>query len=155
MYFTGADLLNLDAKGRLMMPTAHRDALVELCNGELMITRHWMEKKCLLVLPMPKWNQVLNEIIGNPTFDKTTQMTMRLILGNAKPVKLDSNNRILIPPNLREAVGLEKAVQLMGLGEKFELWPGVEIESVENDWYDKVQNMDLDKIPEHIKKLAL
>lgn len=153
MLFTGADSLNLDAKGRLTMPTAHREPLMALCQGELMVTLHWMER-CLLLVPTPTWKRVIDEIIGTPTFDKVSQMTVRLVLGHAKPVKMDGNNRILIPPNLREAVGLEKEVQLIGVGEKFELWRGTEIETVKNAWYDTADSIDQEKLPEHVRKLV-
>ena len=38
--FRGATSLNLDAKGRLAIPTKHRDALQQACEGNLVLTAH-------------------------------------------------------------------------------------------------------------------
>lgn len=153
MFFTGADSLNLDAKGRLSMPTAHRDALMELCDGQLYITRHW-RVKCLLLYPLPKWEQVRDDLIKKPNVDQVSQMMSRLVLGHAKPVSLDANNRLLIPPNLRESVGLEKEILLLGMGEKFELWNERHFSDLSESWYETSDGLAFDEIPEHLRGLA-
>lgn len=153
MFFTGADSLNMDAKGRLTMPTVHRDALMQLCEGHLYITLHW-RVKCLQLYPLPKWEQVRNELINKPNVDQVSQMMSRLVLGHAKPVSFDSNNRILIPPKLRETVGLEKEILLMGMGEKFELWNEREFYNLSTSWYENSNELSYDEIPEHLREMA-
>ena len=37
-------------------------------------------------------------------------------------IEIDSASRVLIAPELREAVGLDKKVMLLGMGSHFELW---------------------------------
>ena len=49
--FQGASQLTIDPKGRLSMPTRHRDALLAQCGGRLTVTRH--PDGCLLVYPRP------------------------------------------------------------------------------------------------------
>ena len=47
--FQGSSALTLDAKGRISIPTRHRDALIAQAEGRLTLTRH--PDGCLLVYP--------------------------------------------------------------------------------------------------------
>ena len=51
--FQGSSALTLDAKGRINVPTRHRDALLLQAQGCLTLTRH--PDGCLLVYPRPVW----------------------------------------------------------------------------------------------------
>ena len=115
--FQGASSLSLDAKGRLSVPTRHRDALQQQAAGQLTITKH--PDGCLLVFPRPAWEQVREVIAKLPM---TAHWTKRLFLGNAMDVEMDGTGRVLISPELREAAGLAKEAILMGMGSHFELW---------------------------------
>jgi len=46
----------------------------------------------------------------------------RIFLGNAVDVELDSAGRVLISPELRNAVGLSREVMMIGMGSHFEIW---------------------------------
>jgi MraZ protein len=46
----------------------------------------------------------------------------RIFLGYATDVEMDTAGRILIAPELRAAVGLDKEVMMMGMGSHFEIW---------------------------------
>ena len=46
----------------------------------------------------------------------------RIFLGNASDVEMDTAGRILIAPELRNAVGLTRDVMLLGMGSHFEIW---------------------------------
>ena len=49
--FQGAANLSLDAKGRMTIPTRHRDALHMQCEGRLTLTKS--PDGCLLLFPRP------------------------------------------------------------------------------------------------------
>ena len=51
--FQGASQLTLDGKGRISIPSRHRDVLMAQCDGRLTLTRH--PDGCLLVYPRPVW----------------------------------------------------------------------------------------------------
>ncbi len=55
--FQGATALNLDAKGRMAIPARHRDALLALAEGHLVLTAH--PHRCLLLYPAPAWEPSL------------------------------------------------------------------------------------------------
>ena len=115
--FQGASSLNLDAKGRLSVPTRHRDVLTATARGELTITRH--PHGCLMIFPRPEWEQFRERIAAMTLKD---QWAKRLFLGNAMDVELDATGRILISPELRRAANIERETLLLGMGSHFELW---------------------------------
>jgi len=115
--FQGASQLTLDGKGRLSMPSRHRDSLAAHCDGRLTLTRH--PDGCLLVYPRPTWEARREQIAQLPYSARSLQ---RLLLGNATDVDLDSAGRVLVPTELRAAAQLERDLMLLGMGAHFELW---------------------------------
>lgn len=118
--FRGAAKLNLDAKGRLAIPTRYRDALRDSCESRLVVTVD--RDRCLLLYPQPEWLEIERKLINLPTFNKKVRAIQRLYIGNAQEVELDAQGRILIPPDLRQFASLDKRVALVGQGNKFEIW---------------------------------
>ena len=120
--FQGASALNLDAKGRMSIPAKHRDALLLQCEGRVTLTKH--PHGCLLFFPRPVWEQHREQIAGWPMSARAWQ---RIFLGNASDVELDTAGRILIAPELRQAVGLTRDVMLLGMGSHFEIWDAAKL----------------------------
>lgn len=115
--FQGASSLSLDAKGRLSVPTRHRDALKAMAEGQVTITKH--PHGCLMLFPRPQWLQFRDRIAQLPM---NAQWWKRIFMGSAMDVEMDGTGRVLISPELRQAVGLSKDVVLLGMGDHFELW---------------------------------
>lgn len=118
--FRGVATLNLDGKGRLAVPTRHREFLSSYCSGRLVITAD--PSKCLLIYPLPDWEPIEKKLNSLSSFNPQTRSLQRLLVGNASDVELDGVGRILVAPPLRQFAGLEKNVVLVGQGNKFELW---------------------------------
>jgi MraZ protein len=114
--FQGASSLSLDAKGRLSMPTRHRDALIAAAS-QLTITKH--PHGCLMVFPRNEWELFRERIAALPM---QAQWWKRIFLGNAMDVDMDGAGRVLISPELRTAAGITKDAVLLGMGGYFELW---------------------------------
>lgn len=115
--FQGISALNLDAKGRLSVPTRHRDALHEQAQGALTLTKH--PHGCLMIFPRPEWEAFRSRIAALPM---SAQWWKRIFLGNAMDVDIDATGRILIAPELRQAAQIDKKTVLLGMGAYFELW---------------------------------
>lgn len=115
--FQGSSALSLDAKGRMTVPSRHRDLLVAQCEGRLTLTRH--PDGCLLLYPRPVWEQQREKIAAWPINARAWQ---RVFLGSATDVDMDGAGRILIAPELRQAATLERDVMLLGMGARFEIW---------------------------------
>lgn len=132
--FRGVSQLNLDAKGRIVIPTRYRSILSESCQGQVVITVD--SDPCLLLYPLPEWEKIQQTLTSLPNLDAQTRQLQRLLLGYATDCEMDGHGRILLPPALRGAARLEKRIYLVGQGNKFELWD-------EQTW---------DKVSEHAKK---
>ncbi|MBU0587432.1 MAG: division/cell wall cluster transcriptional repressor MraZ [Gammaproteobacteria bacterium] len=115
--FQGASSLNLDAKGRLSVPTRHRDVLITAASGQLTMTKH--PHGCLMIFPRPEWEKFRDRIAALPM---SAQWWKRIFLGNAMDVEMDTTGRALVSPELRAAAGLTRDAVLLGMGNHFELW---------------------------------
>ncbi len=116
----------LDAKGRINVPVRHRDVLVDACEGRLTITRH--ADGYLMIYPRATWESVERELVALKTGSEGWR---RILLGSAVDVEIDSASRLLIPPELRVAAGLDKEVLLIGTGRRLELWDKQRHDAVE------------------------
>lgn len=115
--FQGASSLSLDAKGRLSVPTRHRDVLSATASGQLTITKH--PHGCLMIFARPEWEKFRERINSLPM---SAQWWKRIFLGNAMDVEMDATGRVLVSPELRAAAGIIKESVLLGMGSYFELW---------------------------------
>lgn len=115
--FRGGPVLLLDGKGRITVPARHRDVLVSICGGQLIIAKN--PDGCLSLFPLPVWLDFEARILEQPTEHDAWR---RLYVGSATEVEIDSGSRVLIPPELRKWACLDKEVKFMGVGSNFELW---------------------------------
>ena len=146
--FLGSHAINMDAKGRMAIPTKIRESLSTYCAGRIVVTAH-TEERCLLVYPESQWQEILPKIESLPSFNKVARRAQRLLIGYATPLEMDASGRILVPPTLREYAGLEKKLMLVGQGKKFELWS-------ESRWFDWLDDADGDDdIPDEMQSLSL
>jgi MraZ protein len=75
------------------------------------------------VYPRSAWEEKRKQIAAFPMNARPLQ---RLLLGNAQDVDMDGSGRILVSPELRNAVGLTRDAMLLGMGSHFELWDSAE-----------------------------
>src|SRR5690606_39523200 len=115
------------------MPTRYRDALLEQCAGQLMVTID-INDRCLQLYPMPKWLEIEQHLNSLPSFNKAARRAQRLLVGHATDLEMDSAGRISIPPVLRSYATLDKKVMLIGQGHRFEIWS-------EDVWNQKLDEM--------------
>lgn len=118
--FRGATKVTLDAKGRLAIPTRYRDRLAARCNGQIVVT---VDKDyCLLIYPLPDWEELERKLVRLPSMHKVARRILRIMVGYATEVDMDTSGRILLSRELRDFAGLDKQAVLIGQGNKFELW---------------------------------
>ena len=120
MIFQGAAVLSLDAKGRLAIPSRHREALAAAANGQLVLTAH--PHRCLLLYPAAAWEPIRDRVLAASSLNTQAAAIKRLLVGNARDEEMDSAGRLLISPELRSFAQLEKQVWLVGQGSHFEIW---------------------------------
>ena len=117
--FHGAAVLTLDAKGRIAVPTRHREALLE-CGRALVLTAH--PDGCALIYPMSAWQRVREKVQEFPSFHPQASWWKRLLLGFEEHVAPDASGRVLLSPALRQHAKLEREAMMVGQGHYFELW---------------------------------
>jgi MraZ protein len=130
--FRGANKLTLDIKGRMVMPTRYRERLSERCGGKLVVTVD--KDQCLLVYPMPDWEEIERKLMKLPTFNERARRLQRLMVGHATELDLDAQGRVLLPPNLREFASLTRDAVLIGQGLRFELWDEEKWNQRRDEW---------------------
>ena len=118
--FQGASQVNLDAKGRMAVPTRIRDPLTQGGTVKLVLTAH--PDGCLLLYPAPAWEPIRAQVMAFPSLDRRFSLWKRLLVGFAQDVELDTAARLLISPELREFAHITRAVMLVGQGSHFEIW---------------------------------
>ncbi|MEM6640323.1 MAG: division/cell wall cluster transcriptional repressor MraZ [Pseudomonadota bacterium] len=130
--FRGPDSLTVDAKGRMPIPTRHREHIAELCGGQLIVTCD--RDRCLLIYPEPTWLEVEARINAMPRANAFARNMQRMLVGNAMPVEMDSAHRILIKPMHRDYARIDRKVVLIGQDNKFELWDDAVYQKKLGDW---------------------
>lgn len=149
--FRGVNNISLDAKGRLAIPTRYRERLHERCDGQIVVTVD--RDHCLLVYPLPDWEEIERKLVRLPSLNKQARRLQRLLIGHATECQLDGSGRVLLPPPLREFANLDRNVVLIGQGNKFELWD----ESTWNERRDAWLEEDADDLdlPSEFESLSL
>jgi len=117
--FHGATVVTLDAKGRMAIPTRHREALLA-SSRHIVLTAH--PEGCVLLYPPAAWEPVRAKAEAFPSFNLQASWWKRLLLGFEEHVAPDGSGRILVSGALRQHAKLERDVMLVGQGAYFELW---------------------------------
>ena len=63
--FRGINLIQLDTKGRLTMPTRYRPRIQAIAHNQLILTID-TEVPCLLLYPLPEWEVIEQKIQSLP-----------------------------------------------------------------------------------------
>lgn len=150
--FRGVNGINIDVKGRIVVPTRYRERLQE--SRSCIVLTIDTEEKCLLLYPLTAWEEIESKLSELPSFNPAARRIQRLLIGHATEVELDSHGRILLPPLLREYASLSKRAMLVGQGKKFELWDESHWQKRRDEWLTEELNSDLG-LPDEVKKLSL
>ena len=149
--FRGVSNLSLDAKGRIVLPARYRERLIEICNGQLIVTID-TDQPCLLIYPLNEWERIEEKIEALPSFNPTTRRIQRLLIGHATDVEIDSNGRTLLSNPLRDYAQLGRKVVLIGQGKKFELWDAALWDTRMEEWLGFKDDAEM---PEALADLTL
>ena len=119
--FRGVQHINLDAKGRMAVPSRQRELLSVMSEGHIVLTVD-TQAPCLALYALSEWERIEADVQALPALKPAVKRFQRLVLGYASDLQLDGSGRILIPPALRDYAKLEKRAVLVGQGNKLELW---------------------------------
>ena len=135
------------------MPTRYRDRLQQESEGHIVMTID-TEERCLLLYPLPAWEEIENKLAALPSFNAAARRIQRLLIGHATESELDNQGRILIPPLLREYADIKKNIMLVGQGKKFEIWDDLHWQARRGQWLEEKSLGDTE-LPDDMKTLSL
>lgn len=111
----------VDAKGRLMVPSALKKQLSPMLQEGFVIKRAVFQN-CLELYPMSQWNVLMNKMNGLNRFKKKNNDFIRRFTAGVKTVEVDTNGRLLIPKDLVAFAGIEKEIVLSSAINIVEIW---------------------------------
>lgn len=107
---------NIDAKGRLIVPSKLREEL-----GEQFVLTRGLDG-CLFGYPMSEWNEVESKLNDMPLAKKDARTFVRFFYSAATECELDKQGRINIPNTLRNYATITKECVIVGVSNRIEIW---------------------------------
>jgi len=89
------------------------------CGGSLMVSS--MDKG-LVAFTLKEWEKIESRILALAEKSESMRRFRRVFIGGASECNCDKQDRILIPPTLREYAALDKELVLVGVLDHFEIW---------------------------------
>ncbi len=112
----GEYLHNLDAKGRLIVPSKFRDDL-----GQNFVATKGLDG-CLFVFPLPEWKKLSEKLNHLPLTRQDARSFTRFFFSSASELECDKQGRIALPNTLKDYAELNKGVKIIGMHNRIELW---------------------------------
>ena len=142
--FIGEYEHNVDAKGRIIMPSKLREDI-----GERFIITKGLDG-CLFAYSQTEWANFEEKLKALPLAQKNARNFVRFFLSGAVECEIDKQGRFLIPANLREHALLDKEVIIIGVGTRLEIWN-------KEAWkkYSSDENISADEIAENMTMLGI
>jgi MraZ protein len=106
----------MDPKGRISLPAKFREAFkagVHLTLGQ---------EGCLYAFAPDEWKREKERVGETGLTSQANRGYTRVFFGNAEHVDLDAQGRLVIPRRLREKVGLDRDVSVIGVSDRLEIW---------------------------------
>jgi len=124
--FFGQHTKALDDKHRIIIPSEYRKAVKEKGAGkpgEFFLTITPGKGRCLSLFTVEQFNKLFMQFDPDSSFNnEDMQDYARFIAGYSHLGVCDKQGRYAIPTNLREDVGIQKEVVLVGVITHVEIW---------------------------------
>lgn len=138
--FMGEFRHNIDAKGRLIIPSKFR----EQCEASVVVTRGF--EGCLALYTQEGWQEYYAKLQTLPKNKKEARLFVRMVTSRASDCEFDKLGRINIPNVLREVGNLDKECVIVGVGDHVEIWN----QASWDEYYDDNKD-DFDEISESLE----
>ena len=139
--FRGSSTHALDGKGRIIIPARFRDVIRAGGGDTVMITRM---DRCLYAYSTSEWNKILDRIVELAEKSDHMRRFRRVFVGGAFECNCDKQNRVLIPPTLRDYAELVKEIVLVGVLDHFEIWS-------RDNWEKENETVEKDMLKEEVR----
>jgi len=122
----------IDAKGRVMLPSALKKQLSSILENGFVLKRSVFQP-CLELYPMEEWNVLMQKVNKLNRFDRKNNDFVRRLTAGVKMIELDSSGRLLVAKDLIGYSGLEKEIVISSAVNILEIWDKDKYESAIND----------------------
>lgn len=121
--FAGEYACKLDEKGRFSVPMPLRQpfGLSEGSGTRRAMLVKSQRERCLWLLPVPNWRALL-ELQQQRLSERESRLFMHHVVYDVVEVEMDRANRFLVPRRLREHIGADDDVVLVGMYDHLEVW---------------------------------
>jgi MraZ protein len=109
----------MDSKGRVSIPVRFRDTLRADYDEQLILS---VGEGCLVAYPLEEWEKLEDSLQKLPRFSRVVKDYKRMFVSSAQECPLDSQGRILVPPELRIRASLTDKILFVGMIDYFEVW---------------------------------
>ena len=133
---------NLDAKGRVSIPSKFRDDL----GGTFVLSKGL--DNCLYAYSTKEWEGFQNELLALRGQD--AQKVRRFFFSGASECEIDTQVRVVLPPVFREYAGLKKELVIIGVSNRAEIWDKEKWEKYISD-----SSFDSEEISSAMERLGL
>jgi MraZ protein len=118
--FRGRYEHSLDEKGRLAVPVKFREKIPETDGAQLVMVTNL--DQYLAAYTLPEWEKIQARFSELPQFDPVVENFLHYFIGGVMECPIDKTGRILLPPSLRQAAGIDRDCVLNGILTKFAIW---------------------------------
>jgi len=119
-FFSGSHGVKIDEKGRFVLPQEMRYGLVEEGKCEFVIGLGL--GGCLAIYRKSVIQKIVDKFKQNQHVARF-QKFFTLFFSTLHQTECDKIGRVMLPSNLKSAVGIEKEMVVAGVMDKIELWP--------------------------------
>jgi len=117
--FRGSSFHTIDEKGRIIVPARFRDMIHASGSDSLMVSGMDLG---LVAYTLPEWHTIETRILSLVEKSESMRRFRRVFIGGAYECLCDKQERILIPPSLRQYASLDKEIVVVGVLDHFEIW---------------------------------
>ena len=115
--FMGEYRHSIDAKGRLIVPSRLRSPL----GGDKVVLSYWLDGGIAL-WSAAGWEAIEARLLAQGRGSAAARATVRAIASTAYEDEIDTQGRISVPPQLRQAAGIDRDVVVIGVLDHAEIW---------------------------------
>lgn len=128
--FHGSTKAKIEPNGRLSLPKMFFDEIETNERDVLFMTVE--RDKCIIVYPRSGWEKRIVELSEKHYEDDDIILRrVRLMERQLRRVKLDKLGRFYLPGDLKAKVGIDKEVEIIGTGSRFDIWSPEELDKYE------------------------
>lgn len=116
----GSAPARVEDKGRLKIPTIFRSVIQDQHGPDVFITS--VTGECVRIYPMPVWLETERKLRDMPSNHPARMKFLDRVNYFGQEGELDSQGRIVIPPQLRERASISGDVRVFGRIDYVEVW---------------------------------